>query len=97
MYTSRGKLNTDRGLRLQAKLIASETTQQIGLSDARVTNEHDFEQVIIAEAQHTGLSSTGGQNNFALFEQGLLEEPGKTFPAVAGKKTAIAQHLDLKV
>lgn len=39
--TSR-KLNTDRGLGVQVELVASEPAQQIGLANARVSDEHHY-------------------------------------------------------
>ena len=35
-----GKLNTDRGLGVEVELVAGETTEQVGLSDTRVTDQH---------------------------------------------------------
>ena len=48
LYASCRKLNADGRLGLQAELVASEPTQQVGLSNARVSNQHYFEEVIIA-------------------------------------------------
>lgn len=37
---SGGKLDTDRGFGFQVELVPSESTQQVGFTDTRVTNQH---------------------------------------------------------
>jgi hypothetical protein len=48
LYAPCGKLDADGGLGLQAKLVAREAAQQVGLANARVTDEHHLEQIVIA-------------------------------------------------
>ena len=40
LYGPGGKFNADGGLGVQVEFIASETAQQVGLSNTRVSNEH---------------------------------------------------------
>lgn len=62
LYTPGCKFNTDGRLRLQAKLITSEPTQQVGLSDAGVPDKYHLEEIIIAGSQHKHTSDTHRQN-----------------------------------
>lgn len=43
-----GKLDADRGLALQRELVPGEPAQQVGLSYATVSDQHDLEQVVVA-------------------------------------------------
>jgi len=42
-----GELDADRGLGLEAELVAGESREEVGLADAGVANEDDLEEVVI--------------------------------------------------
>ena len=44
---SGGELDADRGLGLEAELVAGESREEVGLADAGVANEDDLEEVVI--------------------------------------------------
>lgn len=49
-----GELHTDCGLGLQAELVASESGEQIGFTDAGIADEHNLEQVIVVVVSSVG-------------------------------------------
>lgn len=51
-----GKLNTNGGFALEGELIARKPAQQIRLSDARVTDKYNLEQVIITAPNNRTIS-----------------------------------------
>lgn len=57
LYAAGGELYADGGLGLKRELVAREARQQVGLADARVTNQHHLEQVVIA----AGASGSEGE------------------------------------
>lgn len=49
-----GKLHSNGGFALKRELVACETAEQIRFTDARITNQHDLEKIIIAAGQREG-------------------------------------------
>lgn len=47
LKSSGGELDADCGLRLQAELVAREPGKNVGLTDPRVTDQHDLEEVVV--------------------------------------------------
>lgn len=56
---ARRKLHADGRLGLQRELVAREAAEQVGLADARVTNQHHLEQVVIAGGAAAGAAHGG--------------------------------------
>ena len=46
-----GKLDPNCGLRLQAKFVTGEATEQIGLANARISYQDYLEEIIVTAAE----------------------------------------------